>query len=153
MVYIHLYITGIDLRQKDINHHLWKVEEGITSCYLKFISRAKKGAKKIAQGFLSCTYTDIHSVIFLPLLDIYLVHIHDMALMLEKGDMQPSLHPTSAPACYYLSELPGAVEGSQQDSKVFAGPCSKKEKLPKIYFIILHTLRYTTPTPPPQIPA
>lgn len=49
-----------------------------------------------------------------------------------------------APACYYLSqqhqlslrELLGATaECSQQDSKVFVGPCSEKEKLAKIYLI------------------
>lgn len=52
-------------------------------------SRAKKCHKKIAQDFLSCTYTNIHSLIFLPLLDIYFVHIHDRAFpsLLEKGDV------------------------------------------------------------------
>lgn len=48
--------------------------------------------KKIAQDFLSCTYANIDTLIFLPLLDIYFVHIHNMALpsLLERGDMKPN---------------------------------------------------------------
>lgn len=96
------------MRQNYINHHLWKNLEGITSCYLKFISRAKKCHKKIAQDFLSCTYANIHTLIFLPLLDIYFVHIHDMVLpsLLERGNMEPNKLTIYVPNLQFLHIFP-----------------------------------------------